>query len=830
LTALNHGCFDSTLLGGTVPASGWGFSTITPGVEKCGYLSREQYPSGFERDVDYYTFTVPAGGRRIVVDWQSDVDVFVFIGQKGPPGQECVSDVTLAGTAAAVNPCSTSALNAPPDANPASQISYDAAPGDYFVYIGKLGGGGTENAPACNLGLQYRLLVSFQALPVGACCNLDTGACTSLDAVACLALAGVQSWKGAGTDCAQTNCGLVTCTPNGTTIVAEGETTCPPATDVLNSGCSVATGNGPFGILECDTTICGETAANGGTRDTDWYELDIGAQARDLTMTVNAETNMECWIIGVPVSQSCDDPLQGFAAAGGPGTPIVVTESGATGLRWIYLSTASAVNTGVFSGVECGTDYSLQMTCAQPLPAACCTNNASATPVCIDNRTEAQCVAQNGLYRGLIDTNGDGVGDAASTCATITCCANPCATDAGLEGGTSKAPLAEPLCGDNGNDFINGGCAQDPGLESFRDVSCVDNPNTTAREDVICGTAAFDRTAGLRDTDWFEIQVTSPTYLAAIVAAQFKSAVFIFQPGTANPNDPRGCATQTQLSGFGADACDLNIAGACVAAGTYYIAVVASFDEAFPCTANATYELSILCCDDCTTDFACSGGALSEPASESDCNGDNGGAPRGNDGCAVDVPTPADFQTIASGQKVCGTSALTTNTTTGVITRDPDTFRFNSPGGAVVYKLRAEFVADLLIFTPAGANQGCDNAVLEDGFILGCPTLGATTNDVDPTPDLPAGDQIIIVAPSFFQDDFACGLQYELEIAGTPPCTCDRTRGDANGSCSVNGADLSVLLSQFGTSVTPNTGADFNGSGTVNGADLSVLLGNFGCQ
>ncbi len=829
LTAFNHGCFDSPQLGGTAPAAGWGFgSALLDGVEKCGYLSRDTQPvSGqFERDVDYYTFTVPAGGRRVVIDWQSDVDVFVSIGTLGPSGSQCTTDSVLAATAAAVNPCSTSALNAPPDANPVSQLVLDAAAGtNYFVYIGKLGGGGIENAPSCEDGNQYRLRLTLASLPTGACCNLDTGACVdNLDAVACSAPVGVQSFRGAGTVCASVNCGVVTCTPNGTTIVAEGEATCPPATDVTNAGCSVAAGNGPFGIIECNTTVCGKTAAFDGTRDTDWYEVDVGGVAQNLTMTVNAETNMECWIIGVPLSQSCDDPLSGFAAAGGPGAPIVVTEAGATGLRWIYVSTATAINVGVFSGVECFHDYSLQFSCENPQPAACCTNNSSATPVCVDNRTESECVAQNGIYRGSID----GV---PTTCATIECCANPCAADAGAEGGTSKSPLAEPLCGDGGNDFINGGCAQEPGLESFRDVSCVDNPNTVAREDVICGTAAFDRTLGLRDTDWFEIQVTDPTYLAAIVAAQFQSAVFIFQPGPIDPNDPRGCAALTQLSGFGAENCDLNIAGACLAAGTYYIAVVADFDEAFPCTANGTYELSILCCDDCVTDFSCSPGAGSEPAGESDCNGDNGGSPRGNDGCAVDVPTAADFQTILAGQKICGTSALTTDSGTGIITRDPDQFRFNSPGGAVVYKLRAEFVADLLIFTPAGLNQGCDNAVLEDGFILGCATAGATTNDVDPTPDLPAGDQIVVVAPSFFQDDFACGLQYELEITGgAPPCNCVRGQGDANGDCDVNGADLSVLLSQFGTNVAPNTGADFNNSGSVNGADLSVLLSNFGCN
>jgi len=59
-----------------------------------------------------------------------------------------------------------------------------------------------------------------------------------------------------------------------------------------------------------------------------------------------------------------------------------------------------------------------------------------------------------------------------------------------------------------------------------------------------------------------------------------------------------------------------------------------------------------------------------------------------------------------------------------------------------------------------------------------------------------------------------------------PPVGC---AGDANGDGSTDGADLSVLLAQFGQNVTVGTGADFNGDGVVNGADLSVLLSGFGC-
>lgn len=70
------------------------------------------------------------------------------------------------------------------------------------------------------------------------------------------------------------------------------------------------------------------------------------------------------------------------------------------------------------------------------------------------------------------------------------------------------------------------------------------------------------------------------------------------------------------------------------------------------------------------------------------------------------------------------------------------------------------------------------------------------------------------------------GMGNQINIM-TPPPPC---AGDTNGDHMTNGADLSVLLGQFGSNVTPGTGADFNGDGIVNGADLSVLLSAFGCE
>jgi len=69
----------------------------------------------------------------------------------------------------------------------------------------------------------------------------------------------------------------------------------------------------------------------------------------------------------------------------------------------------------------------------------------------------------------------------------------------------------------------------------------------------------------------------------------------------------------------------------------------------------------------------------------------------------------------------------------------------------------------------------------------------------------------------------------DITITGLAPCSPPPScPGDANSDGQINGADLSVLLAQFGQSVTPGTGADVNNDGQINGADLSVLLASFG--
>lgn len=71
--------------------------------------------------------------------------------------------------------------------------------------------------------------------------------------------------------------------------------------------------------------------------------------------------------------------------------------------------------------------------------------------------------------------------------------------------------------------------------------------------------------------------------------------------------------------------------------------------------------------------------------------------------------------------------------------------------------------------------------------------------------------------------DAAIGAYFGTFVL-TPPCP-----GDINGDGHTNTADLTILLGNFGTSVTMGTGGDLNYDGTVNTADLTMLLGGFGC-
>lgn len=137
----------------------------------------------------------------------------------------------------------------------------------------------------------------------------------------------------------------------GACVVAcpEGGVTEPEACDVDQfSGC-----NDPVGFIPvaCEDTICGTAWAQGGTRDTDWYQLEIvSPNQRNVTFTVTAEFNVLIGIVengGIP---DCSG-VSAFRvfATGTPCVPVSVNSLLTPGSWWLFVAAS------VFDGVApCG--------------------------------------------------------------------------------------------------------------------------------------------------------------------------------------------------------------------------------------------------------------------------------------------------------------------------------------------------------------------------------------------------------------------------------------------------------------------------------------------
>lgn len=116
--------------------------------------------------------------------------------------------------------------------------------------------------------------------------------------------------------------------------------------------------------------------------------------------------------------------------------------------------------------------------------------------------------------------------------------------------------------------------------------------------------------------------------------------------------------------------------------------------------------------------------------------------------------------------------------------------------------------------------------VTETGEVLDIdafPVCASPNGDASPAMLSTSDGSVLIATARFTTTPGKSSYRVGLTRVGTP-----EVAGDANGDLLVNGADLSVLLSEFGMQVGAWANADFNGDGWVNSADLSVLLGRFG--
>ncbi|MBN1513297.1 MAG: hypothetical protein JXB13_14875, partial [Phycisphaerae bacterium] len=166
--------------------------------------------------------------------------------------------------------------------------------------------------------------------------------------------------------------------------VAEGET-CGGDT---NGGCNMSVP--AFEPLTCGETVCGTAWADGGMRDTDWYEITI-AEPTTLTFTVQAEfvTGVSIGLMEplTPGVVGCDQ-LTGLinpSASGGECEAISVVYDALPGTYWWFVGPDGG------SDMPCGgrNEYTATMT-GEPweVRGACCDD---ATHNCTDNVLLQNC-------------------------------------------------------------------------------------------------------------------------------------------------------------------------------------------------------------------------------------------------------------------------------------------------------------------------------------------------------------------------------------------------------------------------------------------------------
>jgi hypothetical protein len=144
---------------------------------------------------------------------------------------------------------------------------------------------------------------------------------------------------------------------------------CPPDAYVEGEACGGDTNGGcnmgtpAFEPIACGDTVCGTVWANGGIRDTDWYEV-VTAGDTQLTWTVEAELPIVIGLVDFnnPGSGECNDTT-GYLNPFTTGSPCdqvnITTECLPAGTYWLFVAPQD------FDNLPCdsNSDYVATLTC-----------------------------------------------------------------------------------------------------------------------------------------------------------------------------------------------------------------------------------------------------------------------------------------------------------------------------------------------------------------------------------------------------------------------------------------------------------------------------------
>jgi hypothetical protein len=277
--------------------------------------------TGTNRDTDWFQLSLKAQTRVTLQVNAEFAAVFGLIAGDFPTGQPDCSQITAINPVNVTDPCT------------AANISICLEAGTYWFFVGA-----DFNGDPFPCGSDY--VATFTC-----------GSCSTC-AVAC---------------------------PPGSS--QEGEADCGLPTDTSNGGCNT---NPPlFGEIACNQTVCGTTANDGQTRDTDWYSFNVTTGA-SVTVSVAAEFSGTVLI----VNNDCGN-LLGFAAVDftdnctGTATAPVVLDPGTYNVVVVSSFTSGTV--------ACGADYTVTLTGDCGGGGADCNNNGVPDSQDISSGTSADC-------------------------------------------------------------------------------------------------------------------------------------------------------------------------------------------------------------------------------------------------------------------------------------------------------------------------------------------------------------------------------------------------------------------------------------------------------
>jgi hypothetical protein len=152
-----------------------------------------------------------------------------------------------------------------------------------------------------------------------------------------------------------------------------------------NGGCNMAIPT--FTPISLGETVCGTIWADGGTRDTDWYEVTV-ANVTEFTWSCEAEFDVVIGMVevGTPGAPDCATAtaLNPYAL-GGACTPISVTTTQPAGTHWFFVSHQT------FYDWPCDSnnDYVVTLTGVEITTGACCDPNPPYP--CYPDKTQSDC-------------------------------------------------------------------------------------------------------------------------------------------------------------------------------------------------------------------------------------------------------------------------------------------------------------------------------------------------------------------------------------------------------------------------------------------------------